>query len=120
MKKKEKKEKKGKEPESEEVVDKILYVDINPHGGSKVISPKELDKPNILERAAYTEARILNSTADQLYNKALFNVVRALKKGSKCVVYLKTKEEAARVAEEGKIAGFLTADILETKVTLQK
>ena len=114
-----KKEKIGKEPESEEV-DKILYVDINPHGGFKVISPKELDKPNILERAAYTEARILNSTADQLYNKALFNVVRALKKGSKCVVYLKTKEEAARVAEEGKIAGFLTADILETKVTLQK
>ena len=43
-----------------------------------------------------------------------------MKKGSKCVVYLKTKEEAARVAEEGKIAGFLTADILETKVTLQK
>ena len=99
---------------------KKLYVDTKPHGKNKVISPKDLDKPNILERAAYDEAIIVNSTVKELYNKALFNVVRALKRGSKCEVEMDTNEDALKVAEEGKIAGFLTAEVSGTTVILSK
>ena len=99
---------------------KKLYVDIKPHDDDKVIDPSELDKPNILERAAYDEAFVFNSTPKQLYTKALFNILRALKKGGKCEIVMKTNEEAVKVGEEGKIAGFLNAEILKTKVILSK
>lgn len=99
---------------------KSLYVDTKPHGASKVINPKDLDKPNILDRAAYDECFIFNSTVQQLYNKALFNVVRALKKGSKCKVEMDTNDDANKVAEEGKIAGFLNASVSGTTVVLTK
>ena len=99
---------------------KKLYVDTKPHGKNKVISPKDLDKPNILERAAYDEAFITNATVQELYNKALFNVVRALKKGSKCEVEMDNIEDAVKVGEEGKIAGFITAELSGTTVILTK
>ena len=99
---------------------KILYVDTKAHGKDKVIDPAELDKPNILERAAYDEAYIFNSTIKQLYTKALFNVVRALKKGGKCEIEMETEEDAKKISEEGKIAGFLSAEISKNKVTLKK
>ena len=99
---------------------KKLYVDIEPHEGDKVIAPSELDKPNILERAAYDEAFVFNSTAKQLYTKALFNVLRALKKGGTCEIEMETNEDAVKVGEEGKIAGFLTAKVSKTKVILTK
>ena len=99
---------------------KTLFIDINPHDTNKVIHPKDLDKPNILERAAYDKAFILNSNTKQLYNKALFNVLRALKKGCKCEITMETNDDAIKVGEEGKIAGFITAEISGSKVILTK
>ena len=99
---------------------KVLYVDIAPHGKDKVVAPSDLDKPNILDRATYDEAIIVNSSATQLYNKALFNVLRALKRGGRCTVTMKTNDEAKKIADEGKIAGFITADVSGTRVVLTK
>ena len=111
----------GKKTSEEEVPQsRILFVDTKPHGANKVINPNDLDKPNILERSAYDECIILNSTPKQLYNKALFNVVRALKKGSKCEIFLESMEDALMVSEEGKIAGFVDAQINKNKVVLTK
>lgn len=98
----------------------VLYVDIAPHGNDKVVQPCDLDKPNILERGAYDEAIIANASTSQLYNKALFNVLRALKRGTKCTITLKSKEDAEKVGEEGKVAGFVSYQVVGNKVILNK
>ena len=98
----------------------VLYVDIAPHGKDKVIPPSDLDKPNILERGVYDEAIILNASTSQLYNKALFNVLRALKRGTKCTINLKNKEDAEKIGEEGKVAGFISYQVLGNKLILNK
>ena len=97
-----------------------LYVDTMPHGKNTVINPNDLDKPNILERNVFDEAIITNANVNQLNSKALFNVYRALKRETECVITMKKKEDLQKVAELGKIAGFIAADIDGLKVTLSK
>ena len=97
-----------------------LYVDTIPHGSNKVVNPNELDKPNILEREAYDEAIITNANSSQLNSKALFNVLRSLKKGCKCTITLGSRAEAENIAEMGKIAGFIASSVSGSTVTLYK
>ena len=98
----------------------VLYVDIAPHGKDKVVAPTDLDKPNILERGVYDEAIISNASASQLYNKALFNVLRALKRGTKCTINLTNKNDGEKIGEEAKVAGFISYQIVGNKVILSK
>ena len=97
-----------------------LYIDTVPHGDSKVVNPNELDKPNILEKNAYDEAIISNANNTQLNSKALFNVLRALKSGSKCVINMNSKADAEKAAQTGKVAGFISSYVSGSTVTLTK
>ena len=88
--------------------------------GPNSLNASELEKPNILGRSIYDQVIIKNATVQELSNKALFNVVRALKTNGVCEVYMGSPAEATAVENSGKIAGFMKAEASGNKVSFIK
>ena len=99
----------------------VLQIDgLCNQSGPNSLNPSELEKPNILGRAIFDKCVIKNATVQQLSNKALFNVVRALKNKGVCEAYMNSPNEANDVVNSGKIAGFMKAEASGNKAIFIK
>ena len=99
----------------------VLQIDgLCTQSGPNSLNPSELEKPNILGRAIFDKAVIKNATVKQLSNKALFNVVRALKQNGVCEAFMNNPNEANDVVNSGKIAGFMKAEAQGNKAVFIK